>query len=125
VSAYGPTTPTTRDGGESLAYKLGESMPRLRKLARDKPIILAEFGCDLHSREVNASDWGSAALKEIFSGKWPELIGFCWWNEGWQNDDHKKHDSDLIILHDQKLTGIFREELAKHRDKLQEAPLIP
>ncbi len=124
VSAYGPTTPTTGDGGESLAYKLDQVMPRLRKLAPDKPIILAEFGCDLHNREANASGWASAALTEIFSGKWPELAGFCWWNEGWQNDDHKKHDSDLIILHDPKLTNVFRQSLAEHRDKLQQKVIL-
>jgi hypothetical protein len=124
VSAYGPTTPTMRDGGESLADKLDEAMPRLRKLASDKPIILAEFGCDLHSHEANASEWARDALKEVFSGKWPELVGFCWWNEGWQNDDHKKHDSDLIVLHDAELTRVFRQALAAHRGQVQEAMQI-
>jgi hypothetical protein len=123
VSAYGPTTPTTRDSGESLDYKLGESLPRLQKVAPGKPIILAEFGCDIHSPVVSASEWARAGLEELLSGRWPELVGFCWWNEGWQNDDHKKHDSDLIILHDQKLTETFHEEFARHHDKLQEMPV--
>jgi beta-mannanase len=123
VSAYGPTTPTGREGAESLHYKLNEVMPRLRALSPDKPIILAEFGCDLHSHLVDASEWADGALREIFSGKWPRLVGFCWWNEGWQNDDHKKHDSDLIVLHDPELTRIFHDELATHADQLQETPV--
>jgi hypothetical protein len=54
------------------------------------------------------------------------VIGFCWWNEGWQNDDHKKHDTDMIILHDVDLTRVFRDELAKHAEKIQEtAVLVP
>jgi glycosyl hydrolase family 26 len=125
VSAYGPTTPTTHEGGESLAEKLGEVLPRLRKLAPNKPVILAEFGCDIRSPVVSAPHWAAAALNELFSGKWPQLVGFCWWNEGWQNDDHKKHDSDLIILHDQKLTDVFRQALAEHRDKVQENCILP
>ena len=124
VSAYGPTTPATVDGTESLAFKMREAYPRLVKIAPGKPIILAEFGCDLHNRHVNAADWARAALEDLFSNRWPGVIGFCWWNEGWQNDDRKKHDTDMIILHDADLTRAFREQFAKHADKIQETPVI-
>ena len=122
VSAYGPTTPTTPDGTESLAFKMREAYPRLVKIAPGKPIILAEFGCDLHNRHVDAADWAKAALEDLFSNRWPGIIGFCWWNEGWQNDDHKKHDTDMIILHDADLTRVFRDQFAKHADKIQQTP---
>ena len=49
---------------------------------------------------------------------------FCWWNEGWQNDDRKKHDTDMIVLHDVDLTKVFRDEFARHRETIQETPLI-
>jgi beta-mannanase len=124
LSAYGPTTPTTRDGTESFAFKLREVYPRLTRLAPQKPIIVAEFGCDLHNHRVKVVDWTKSALEELFSGRWPAIIGFCWWNEGWQNDDTKKHDSDLIILHDPDLTAVFREEFARHADKIQEKPVL-
>ena len=52
------------------------------------------------------------------------MIGFCWWNEGWENDDHKKHDTDMNILHDPALTSVFRSKLARHGDKLQETPIF-
>jgi beta-mannanase len=71
VSAYGPTTPTTPDGTESLAFKMREAYPRLVKVAPGKPIILAEFGCDLHNRHVNAAEWAKAALEDLFSNRWP------------------------------------------------------
>ena len=123
LSAYGPTTPTMADGLDSFRSKMDQAYPRLTKIAPNKPIILAEFGCDLHNRRVNAASWAASALEDLFSNRWPGIIGFCWWNEGWQNDDHKKHDSDLIILHDVDLTRVFRDEFAKHADKIQEEPI--
>jgi len=124
LSAYGPTTPMTTDGTESFAFKMREAYPRLVKIAPGKPIIIAEFGCDLHNRRINAGDWAKAALEELFSNRWPGVIGFCWWNEGWQNDNHKKHDTDMIILHDADLTRVFHDELAKHADKIQESAVL-
>ena len=123
LSAYGPTTPTMHDGTESLAFKMREAYPRVVKIAPGKPIIIAEFGCDLHNPRVNAAKWAQAALADLFSNRWPGVIGFCWWNEGWQNDDHKKHDTDMIILHDTSLTRVFRDQFTKHSDKIQETPI--
>jgi hypothetical protein len=119
LSAYGPTTPTTRDATESFRFKLKDAYPRLTKLASDKPVIIAEFGCDLRNPRLNAAEWAKSALEDLFSGRWPAIIGFCWWNEGWQNDENKKHDSDLIVLHDRALTQIFRDQCALHQDKIQ------
>jgi hypothetical protein len=123
LSAYGPTTPMTRDGTESFAFKMRNAYSRLVKIAPGKPVIIAEFGCDLHNRRVSAADWAKAALEDLFSNRWPGIVGFCWWNEGWQNDNHKEHDTDMIILHDAGLTGVFRDEFAKHANKIQETPL--
>jgi hypothetical protein len=103
---------------------MAEAYPRLTKLAPGKPIILAEFGCDLHNRRVDAARWAKSALDDLFSNRWRAIVGFCWWNEGWQNDDTKKHDSDMIILHDVDLTKVFREEFAQHADKIQETPIL-
>jgi beta-mannanase len=124
LSAYGPTTPTTRDGTEGFAFKMREAYPRLMKIAAGKPIIIAELGCDLHNPRVNAANWAKSALEDLFSNQWPEIIGFCWWNEGWQNDERKKHDTDMIILHDGDLTRVFRDELERHANKIQEQPII-
>ncbi|MEP6602582.1 MAG: glycosyl hydrolase [Spartobacteria bacterium] len=124
LSAYGPTTPRTRDGTESFRFKLTDAYPRLVKIAPNKPMIIAEFGCDLHNRRVDAADWAKSALEDLFSNRWPAIVGFCWWNEGWQNDDTKKHDSDMIIPHDVDLVRVFREEFSQHADKVQETPLL-
>jgi hypothetical protein len=124
LSAYGPTTPRTQDGTESLRFKINAAYPRLTTIVPGKPIIIAEFGCDLHNRYVDVHHWAKAALKDLFSNNWPAIVGFCWWNEGWQNDDHKKHDTDMIILHDPDLTRVFRDEFAQHAEKIQETAVI-
>jgi glycosyl hydrolase family 26 len=124
LSAYGPTTPLTRDGTENFEFKMRGAYPRLTKLATGKPMIIAEFGCDLHNRHVDVVKWTRDALEGLLSNRWPAIVGFCWWNEGWQNDNRKKHDTDMIIFHDVDLKRVFREEFAAHREKIQEMPLI-
>jgi beta-mannanase len=124
LSAYGPTTPRMNDGTESFRFKINEAYTRLTSLAPNRPIIVAEFGSDLHNRHVDVVRWAKAALENLFSNRWPAIIGFCWWNEGWQNDDHQKHDTDMIILHDIDLMRAFRDEFAAHADKIQETPIL-
>ncbi len=123
ISAYGPLTPRTVEV-ESFREEIDHAYPRLTKLAPGKPIIVAEFGCDIHHRKVRAAQWARAALQDLFSARWPAIIGFAWWNESWENDDNAAHNSDLNILHDPALTAVFREELEKHRDQIQERPRL-
>ena len=111
LSAYGPLTPRAVDGTESFRFKMKTAYPRLTKIAPGKPIVIAEFGCDVHHRKVDASEWARDALEDLFSGRWPAVVGFCWWNESWENDDTRKHNTELNILHDAGLTKIFREQL--------------
>jgi hypothetical protein len=126
LSAYGPLGPHAVDGTESFRFKVDRAYRRLTKVAAGKPVIIAEFGCDIHHRKVDVRDWAKNALEDLFSERWPEVIGFCWWNESWENDDTKKHDTDMIILHDKELIKVFREELKKHSDAVQgEAVLVP
>lgn len=124
LSAYGPLTPMATDGTESFRFKMSEAYPRLMKLAPSKPILIAEFGCDIHHPKVDASEWAKDALEDLFSGRWPSVIGFCWWNESWENDDNRKHNTDMNILHDAGLTNVFRDQLAKHADAVQRTPIL-
>lgn len=124
ISAYGPLTPGAIDGTEDFRFKMGTAYPRLTKIAPGKPVVIAEFGCALNHRKVDASDWAKTALEDLFSGRWPAVIGFCWWNESWENDDVRKHNTDMNILHDAGLTKTFRDQLTKHADKLQQEPIV-
>ena len=123
LSAYGPLSPRTSEGLETFRVKIDEAYPRLIRIAPDKPVIIAEFGCELHNPRVDVVKWARSALDDLFSNRWPAVVGFCWWNEGWQNDDHKKHDTDMIILHDVDLAGVFREEFAQHASKIQQTAI--
>ena len=86
--------------------------------------ISVKYTGDLHNRHVDAASWAKSALEDLFSNRWPAIIGFCWWNEGWQNDNRKKHDTDMIILHDVDLTRVFRDEFVRRADKIQETLLV-
>ena len=123
LSAYGPTTPRMEDGTESFAFDArgisSFAQNRAGKTDHHRGVWL-----DLHNKHCDAAEWARDALADIFSGKCPTIMGFCWWNEGWQNDDHKKNDTDMIIWHDDNLTRVFREALARSSDKIQEAPLL-
>jgi hypothetical protein len=124
ISAYGPLTPRSREKPETFRHEIDDAYARLTKLAPGKPIVISEFGCDIHSPQVRAADWARSALQDLFSGRWPQIIGFSWWNETWENDDNPAHNSDMMILHDQDLTATFREELARHRDRIEPEPRL-
>lgn len=123
VSAYGALTARAPEI-ETFREELDHAYPRLTKLAPNKPIIVAEFGCDIHHRKVKAADWARAALQDLFARRWPAVVGFCWWNEGWENDDVPAHNSDLFILNDPALTAAYRAELQAHGDQVQEKPIL-
>jgi hypothetical protein len=123
LSAYGAITPTTHDGLESFRSKIDRAYPRLTAVAPTKPVIVAEFGCDLHNPHVDAVRWAKSALGDLLSNRWPAIIGFCWWNEGWQNDDVKRHDTDMIVVHDAGVSRVFHDEFVRHADKIQEVPV--
>ncbi len=124
LSVYGPLTPRAIDGTESFRFKMDHAYSRLAKVASGKPMVIAEFGCDIHHRKVDAAEWTRNALEDLFSRRWPAVIGFCWWNESWENDDVRQHNTDMIILHDARLTKVFRETLSKHVDALQTEPVM-
>ena len=117
MMALMPLTPRTAEV-ETFRAEIDQVYPRLTKLAPGKPIIVAEFGCDFASQGGGS---GSApdALHDLFDRRWPAIIGFCWWNESWENDDVVAHNSDMIILHDPALTSVFRTELEKEGDRIR------
>ena len=123
VSAYGPLTPGDKEQPGRIRDLLDDAYPRLAAISPSKPIILAEFGCTQHHPKITAADWAQDSLTDLFSGRWPRIVGFCWWNEYWQNDDNKKHDTDMIIMDDPALEKVFKTQFSAAKDKIQETAI--
>jgi len=99
-------------------------------MARDKPLIVGEFGCCAASRQnpdvtqdEQAAKWAGAALTEMFSGKasgkYPDLIGFSWWNEAWTNGEQEP-DTEMRIQEIPSLGSTFATLLRERESLLQE-----
>ena len=115
VSCYGPQKPS--DGEEEIIgfrEKFDPVYPRIVKLAPDKPIMIAEFGCTSGYPHVRAEAWAGAALKDILSGRWPNVRGFSWWNERWENDGIPAHDTTMRVQDNPALGRAFRDIMKEH-----------
>jgi hypothetical protein len=63
-------------------------------------------------------------LADVLGGRWPRLAGFSWWNERWENDDNRQHDSDMRLQDIPELAKAFDEEMAAHAAKVQQTPVF-
>jgi len=124
VSAYGFLRPDEKGKPERLRDLLDEVYPRLMAVAPRKPLILAEFGCTQRHPKIAASAWARDALTDLLSSRWPHISGFCWWNEAWQNDDVRKHDTNMIVMDDPALAKAFQEQLSTAKDRIQETAIL-
>jgi Glycosyl hydrolase family 26 len=120
VSCYGPQKPKDdKEENVSFREKFAAVYPRIVKLAPDKPIVVAEFGCTAGYPHVRAEDWAKAALDDILSGRWPNVRGFSWWNEQWENDDNPAHNTTMRVQDTPALGNVFREVLKEHEGKFE------
>ncbi len=110
VSVYSLQSPQ-ENGRTDFRRTMDRVMRRFRAMAPDKPVIVAEFGTDIHNRHENAARWAGRALADMLSGRWPALIGFSWWNERWENDGIAAHDTDMRVQDDPALAQVFRDAL--------------
>lgn len=110
ISAYGMLAPDDWDRVDFRAT-MDSTYARLTRMAPDKPVILAEFGTDIHNPREPAAAWAKGALADILGHRWPRLIGFSLWNETWLNEDGSV--TDLRVWKDPALAAEFRHALAK------------
>jgi len=122
VSAYGPQTPMDSEC-ESFRQMMDSTYNRLEKLAPNKPVIALEFGCTKNSPAAKPHEWAGAALDDIFSNRWPRIIGFSWWNERWENDDNPKHNTTMCVEDIPKLSETFKKIFRKNSAKIVERPI--
>ncbi len=108
VSVYGALSPFDT---ECAAF--GENMdtviPRLKEMARGKPIAVLEFATDANNLNCDQLEWTRAALTGLVSNRWPDVIGFSYWNENWENDDDRENNTVLRVQDSPGLPAIFQE----------------
>jgi len=109
-SAYGPQTPLD-DTVSPFREEADAVYPRLAALSEGKPIVVAEFGAAARNPRAEQSAWADAALADLLIGRWPQLIGFSWWNESWQNDDNSAHDTSMRLQDNPALAGVFQKRV--------------
>ncbi len=107
-SAQSPNAEWTVDFTRSLP----EVMRRFSRLAPEKPVIVAEFSTDVHNLQEPAAAWADAALTLMRSGRYPNLIGFNWWNETWPNGDDPADATDFRVASSPALIEVMRKHLA-------------
>ena len=123
VSCYGALTPTQAWQPVSLRQQMDAVYTRVAALAPAKPIMLLEFGCTAGHADVQPEQWAQAALTDIFSGRWPRLAGFSWWDERWENDNDRQHDTTMRLQDLPALARVFRQTLSANAGKIQQRPL--
>ena len=114
VSIYSAQSPFD-DYLVDFTRSLPEVMARFGKMAPGKPVIVAEFGSDVHHKKQNAAKWADAALTMILSGRWPQLVGFSWWNETWPNGDNPKRATDLRVQSSPALARVMKNHLESEK----------
>lgn len=110
-SAQGPHEDWTVDFPASLA----EVMARFGAMAPAKPVIVAEFGTDVHNPLEPVGPWAEAALDAMLSGRYPKLIGFSWWNESWPNGDDPADATDYRVGSSPELAAVLHRQFANRR----------
>ena len=112
VSAYGSQSPI--DGYTPTPFRtlMDTSYARMSKIAPGKPLALLEFGSTRGGR-ILPEMYAKSALTDITARRWPNLIEFSWWNEGWQNDNNPAHDSEMRVQMLPKVATVFRDSLGK------------
>jgi hypothetical protein len=122
VSVYGALRPSDREV-ERFREAMDEVYPRLAALSPQKPIVLLEFGVTSGNPRVDQADWAGKALEDITSWRWPGLIGFSWWNERWQNDGDRAHDTNMRVQDNPALREVFRKYVGGRDNVRGEASL--
>ena len=108
VSIYGASEPSDEDD-TTFSEIMDEIYPRLTRLGKEKPVAVLEIGVAANNKEVDQAKWTEEALTELSSFRWPEVIGFAWWNDGWENDDDPANDTNMYIHENPGLAQVYRQ----------------
>jgi hypothetical protein len=88
-----------------------------------RPLFIFEFGNTSNNPGCPAGPWVQAALGDLLSGRWPDVRGFCWWNERW--NDNGAAGTDMLVQDDPSVGAAFFDALhGPHASSVVDAPLL-
>lgn len=108
ISVYGALD-KNRIPRTNFSEQMDYIYPELVTMAPEKPVIISEFGTDLSSHQLSPEVWTKDALSYITSGKWPEIIGMCWWNAEWPNDRNPANNTTMRIEESEMVASLFSQ----------------
>lgn len=108
VSAYGSERSTDHRCPTFRAL-LDEMIPQLRAATSTRPLFVFEFGITNTNQACPPAPWVQEALADLLSGRWPDVRGFSWWQQRW-NDDGAA-GSNMMVQDDPGVTAAFRKAL--------------
>jgi len=110
TSAYGAQTPMA-DEWPVFAQMVDSVSLVLAEVAPGKPQFVFEFGVTSNNPLGNPVQWADEALAPLIGGRWPEIKGFSWWNEAWENDEDPAHDTDMRVQSVPGMAKVFHDRL--------------
>ena len=115
VSAYGALLPEDK-GTLPFSYMMDKGYVLAKNISPVKPVFVSEFGTDLNNKCSSATAWTEEAFKALFDEKrWPDIIGFVWWNAGWPHDNNPANNTTMRIEEDEKMRNLFQRCLASDK----------
>jgi len=123
ISAYGPQTPMDKYV-DVFRDEVDSAYARLQQVAPTKPVIIAEFGVTAGNPLITPQAWAGPALDDLLAFRWPNVIGFSWWNERWENDNKPAHDTTMRMQDIPALAQTFATKLAASQPELQLQPVV-
>lgn len=119
ISVYGAQVPTEDVPCLPFSEGMAAGIEQLVRLAsppyRHKPVFVLEFGATGNhpgdDPQCRPDRWAQGALRALLANRWPQVRGFSWWNETWENDEGVP-DTDMRVQSVPGLSDVFRHFLA-------------
>ena len=108
ISAYGSER-SNDDRCPAFRSLVEDMLPQLHAATPTKPLFIFEFGITNNNPRCAAAPWVRAAFADLLSGRWPDVRGFAWWQERWNNDGAL--GSDMLVQDDVGVAAAFRDAL--------------
>lgn len=100
-------------------------VPQLRAATAVKPLFIFEFGMTTGNPLCASGPWVQAAFDDLLSGRWPDLRGFSWWQQKFNDDPSIGGITDYQVQDDPAVQAAFRNALTgAGASKIIDRPLL-